>query len=132
MIQLEPALQLQKVGFATSKSSSNRNIAFSGVLTRLIGAKCGSSYIDANFKRWLRWLIGPKQYRILDPKCTRKVTAHTSEGKLMRKIMGEFEIKKRNFRGKGAHQSSMHIPLPNELAHLQKTGKIQDKELSIT
>ena len=94
------------------------------------GAKCGSTYIDANFKRWLRKLVGERYYRILDPKSTRRVNAHSSEGRLMRKIMSQFDVQKRKF--SNSVRNNMHIELPEELYDLTVPHQIEEGELIIT
>jgi hypothetical protein len=126
--QLEPALELEPVGFATSLSRCQLS-NFVQKLTNVTGAKCGSTYIDANFKRWLRNLISDRNYRQLDPKSSRKINAHTTEGQKIRAIMKEFDGYKRKF---ASGSRDMKIDLPEPLENLDIKGKVDKGLLTIT
>ncbi|CZR64187.1 uncharacterized protein PAC_14084 [Phialocephala subalpina] len=109
--QLEPTLELEEITIATS-------------------AKCGSSYIDQNFKRWLNRIVGDRHYRILDPRSAgQQIGAHTMEGRYMRQVVKRFDEKKRLFSNKA---NEIHFDLPNPLNALNIAGRITQGNLKIT
>lgn len=126
--QLEPTLELEEITIATS-------IRFQlsvgeAVLIPHAGAKCGSSYIDQNFKRWLNRIIGDRHYRVLDPRSAgQQIGAHTMEGRHMRQVVKRFDEKKRLFSNKA---NEIHLDLPNPLNTLNITGRITQGDLRIT
>lgn len=94
----------------------------------IIGAKCGSAFIDRNFKRWLSDLIGDRNYRILDPKnASEKISA--PQGKDMRAITDAFDRFKRQYH-QNARESRLY--LPDSLQDLNIGDKIIDGELIIS
>jgi hypothetical protein len=96
-----------------------------------LGAKCGSIYIDGNFKRWLHRLLGEEHYRRLDPRnAGQKISAHDTEGQYMREIMKAFDPHKRSFPKDG---KDMKIDLTEPiLANLSIDGKVVEGEFTIT
>lgn len=111
MTQLEPSLELERV-------------------TRPTGEKCGSIFIDENFKQWLRKTLGSKHYSKLDPrKASQKISAHSTEGEQMRAIMRAFDAYKRKF-AKSARPMKMDLPEP--LDNLDMGEKVVGGELTIS
>ncbi|KAI9868488.1 MAG: hypothetical protein M1813_005932 [Trichoglossum hirsutum] len=107
--QLEPILELEEMTISTS-------------------AKCGSSYIDVNFKRWLRRHLGERNYLALDPRSKgRKITTNATEGKEMRVVMKIFDEAKRKF---PKHNKKMDLPKP--LDNLNVPGKVFGGEIGIS
>lgn len=107
--QLEP-LKLRKVTSATS-------------------AKCGASYIDSEFKRWLARILGPKNYQKLDPHSVDENSASfTTEGTLMRQVIKTFDEKKEVFTNR--NKDDIHVILPAPLNTL-RGGGINEGELTI-
>jgi hypothetical protein len=99
-------------------------------LNNKTGAKCGSVYIDGAFKGWLQKLIGDENYRELDPRnASQKISSHATEGKQMRKLMGGFDIMKRNF---SKAQPDKKIDLPAPLDELNIENKVDDGEITVT
>lgn len=110
--QLVPTLELEKMTMATSE-------------------KCGSAYIDANFKRWLQRVIGDRYYRVLDPRnIGQQVGVHTSESKQMRQLMKEFDPHKKAFSNNVGDVMMLDLPAP--LEKLNIVGKVSEGELIIT
>lgn len=114
VVQLEPILTLQKVGEPRSK-------------------KCGSVYIDHNFKSWLRQIIGEEYYHRLDPLCsTRKTKAQTTEGPWMRDLMKQFDRWKKKFAGDEDSDMEMTVDLPQVLNDMEDIeGYVSDGQLII-
>jgi hypothetical protein len=97
---------------------------------KLIGFKCGSVFIDLAFKDWLRDLLGEDNYLKLDPTQARgKITSFDREGEQMRKLMGMFNILKRNFK-KG--YGDKHMTLPEPLNNLNMHNKVDLGQITIT
>lgn len=93
------------------------------------GAKCGSSYIDAEFKKWLASILGERHFKSLDPNSRGKNLSRTSEEPAMRKIMEQFDGLKKRF---VASSPDMHIELPEPLDKITVPGKVYQGELTIT
>lgn len=109
---LEPHLELVQV----SESSS---------------VKCGGSFVDANFKGWLRYTIGKENFAKLDKEnALRPVSTHTSESGPMRELMKRFDAKKKTF--SNATQGTIRIDLPPPLDGLNIEGRVRDGELMIS
>ncbi|KUJ14621.1 actin-like ATPase domain-containing protein [Mollisia scopiformis] len=109
--QLEPTLELEEVTTPTSD-------------------KCGSSYIDAKFKRWLRTKIGERNYAKLDPRSAgSQIGAHTMEEKPMRQLIKRFDERKRAFSNK---PYEVHLDLPLPLHTLNIPGRVTQGDLRIT
>ncbi|KAF2115771.1 hypothetical protein BDV96DRAFT_574453 [Lophiotrema nucula] len=92
--QLAPTLQLQEIGCPT-------------------GHRCGSIFINIEFKRWLRRLIGDKYYSQLDPQlAANKISSHSTEGRAMRELMAAFDEHKVGFEGNNGQIFQMDLPNP--------------------
>ncbi|KAI9773911.1 MAG: hypothetical protein M1840_006137 [Geoglossum simile] len=93
------------------------------------GDKCGSIFIDLAFKRWLRDLLGEKDYQKLDQgDLAHKISSHEIEGEEMRVLMHRFTLLKRRF-WKG--QRDMKMDLPSPLDDLNVDGVVGG-EITIT
>jgi hypothetical protein len=127
--QLEPSLELEEMTIATSKhhhllkrTLANRN--------NFPGAKCGSAYIDINFKRWLNKILGEKYYRALDPHSARhNISAYITEGKLMRAVMKVFDGHKKRF---SINARDVQLDLPAPLNRLNIPGKVSEGQVTIS
>jgi hypothetical protein len=127
--QLEPSLELEPVTLPTGLIHCLL-CKHQPRLTKRTGAKCGSIYIDGNFKRWLHELLGDRDYRELDPRnASQKISAHDTESKQMRAIMKAFDAFKKKF-VKTARDMKMDFPEP--LDNLNIDGKVVEGELTIT
>lgn len=92
--------------------------------------KCGGSFVDANFKGWLRRAIGRENFAKLDKEnALRPISTHTSESGPMRELMKRFDAKKKTF--SNATQSIIRIDLPPPLDGLNVEGRVRDGELTI-
>lgn len=101
-------------------------------LIRCIGAKCGSSYIDLNFKRWLRKILGDKLYRTLDPNIVGRQITSTMEGKLVRQVVQAFDMHKKKFKN-AAPEVKFNLPQEDRNAKaINVPGKVKEGELTIT
>lgn len=95
-----------------------------------IGAKCGSIFINLAFKQWLRDLIGPQNYNILDQtEMAHNITSHDSEGERMRELMKRFDIKKRAFR---RNHRDMKLDLPEPYNNLNLDTRVVGGQITIT
>ncbi|KAF2473069.1 actin-like ATPase domain-containing protein [Lindgomyces ingoldianus] len=109
--QLEP-LQLAQIGYPT-------------------GRKCGSIFINLEFKKWLRELIGDKHYQKLDPHMEMsKITSHAVEGRALRELMKNFNAQKEVFTKNYGRSISMDLPAP--LENLDIPGKVNHGEITIS
>ncbi|KAH0538333.1 hypothetical protein FGG08_005068 [Glutinoglossum americanum] len=109
--ELQPTFELKAVTFAT-------------------GSKCGSMFIDLAFKKWLRDLLGEKNYQQLDQtQLVHKISSHDTEGQQMRELMKEFNKLKRKF--KKDHRD-MKIDLPEPLHNLDMDNRVIGGEITIT
>jgi hypothetical protein len=87
----------------------------------LTGYKCGSIYIDLAFKKWLFNVLGEDIYKeYLDPKYDGEIHSHAAEGDAMRKIMKEFNAKKKRFKN-GRRDVTIELPSPLDALY-QHTG----------
>lgn len=93
--------------------------------------KCGGSFVDANFKGWLRQVaIGPDNFAKLDKEnALRPISTHTSESGPMRELMKRFDVKKKTF--SHATTGLIRIDLPPPLDGLNVEGRVRDGELTI-
>ena len=99
------------------------------IAEQLLGAKCGSVYIDTAFKTWLRKVIGVDEYEKLDPANGRhRLGAHTTESGPMRSLIKDFEAKKKAFTGSS---DDVKLSLPEPLQHLTIKNRVDDGELTI-
>jgi hypothetical protein len=100
------------------------------MLIRETGAKCGSSYVDQNFKRWLKALLGDNCYRKLDPSNQiEDRSGSVVEGGGMRALMKHFGQHKRRFRH---DQRDICIDLPEPLENLSIEGRVVDGQITLT
>lgn len=127
--KLEPSLKLEQVALPTGL----RHHPLSRLQARLnkdTAAKCGSVYIDRNFKRWLKRLLGDRNYQKLDPtNASQKISGHHTETDKMRTIMKTFDAYKRKF---AKHSRDTKMDLPEPLDTLSIIGKVVKGELTIT
>lgn len=84
----------------------------SNKLTERLGAKVGSSFIDANFKRWLRGAIGDEIYGCLDPNMGGEQVTNTMEGALVRQFVKSFDEYKKTF-SNSSPDVQFELPLIN-------------------
>lgn len=93
-------------------------------------AKCGGSFVDANFKGWLRRAIRPENFAKLDKEnALRPISTHTSESAAMRELMKRFDEKKRQF--SSATTGLIKFDLPPPLDNLNVEGRVDKGELTI-
>lgn len=91
------------------------------------GEKCGAAYIDTYFKRQLFRLIGQDRYHNIDPSYSgHRVGAHTTESSEMRKLMQQFDKKKRGFSN---NSIATGLELPESLHNLTVPGIIEQGQL---
>ncbi|KIW07496.1 uncharacterized protein PV09_01461 [Verruconis gallopava] len=110
VVSISPKLELEQIGHPTCK-------------------KCGSIYIDAKFKEWLRAHLG-KHWRLLDPKSLKgRINAQMTEGQNMRSIMAEFEGFKKAF---GSGQREVRFRLPEALKDFNSGNAIVAGEVIIS
>lgn len=99
-------------------------------VTRATSGKCGASYIDKEFKRWLAKVLGSRHYQVLDPDSVNENSASfTTEGRLMRQVIKIFDEKKQSFSSKS--DDDIHVMLPAPLNTLTINGRINEGELTI-
>jgi hypothetical protein len=93
--------------------------------------RCGSVFINMEFRKWLRNLIGPKNYQKIDQNTVMgKITSHSVEGKAMRNLMEQFDDRKKAFTG--SEDGDIAIRLPEPLADLSIPGKVDEGEVIIS
>jgi hypothetical protein len=93
------------------------------------GIKCGSNYIDLEFRRWLKEMIGEQNYMEIDPNThLNTMYLHGMEGKAMRDLMKQFTRYKRKFNRKS---KDMRLNLPTALSSLTTLG-VLNGEITIT
>ena len=93
------------------------------------GDKCGSIFINMEFKKWLRKLLSREQYEKLDPNLDiEKFATHASETPSMRALMKEFDQKKRQF---GLDGQGCQLELPEPLENISIPGRVNQGLLTI-
>ncbi|KAF1828846.1 hypothetical protein BDW02DRAFT_200221 [Decorospora gaudefroyi] len=98
-----PALELEQIGKPT-------------------GSRCGSIFINHEFKKWLRAQIGDDEYRKLDPNLDIDKNAnHASETPAMRELMQAFDDVKKQFT---FATPDVRFSLQGELENLDIPGKV--------
>jgi len=98
----------------------------------ILGAKCGSVFIDGKFKYWLRDnVLGPDAYEKLEPNTKKRIEPHSTTGKKMRDIMEKFIEHKRAFRGDEDPDHMFTIELPNEFGELTSEGWVREGQLTL-
>lgn len=109
--QLQPTLQLQQITVPT-------------------GRKCGSVFINIEFQRWLRQLLGDRYYSQIDPGMGRTtIASHSIEGRAMRELMRDFDILKREFTGDTGQ--ILQIDLPSPLDDLNIPGVVDFGQITL-
>lgn len=109
--QLQPTLQLQQIGDPTGK-------------------RCGSIFVNLEFRKWLRQLLGDKNYQKLDPYMEMsKITSHATEGPALRDLMKAFDAWKRGFTKNFGRDIPIDLPAP--LQDLDIPGKVNHGEITI-
>ncbi|KAF2461821.1 hypothetical protein BDY21DRAFT_329742 [Lineolata rhizophorae] len=113
--QLEPTFEIEEVGFAT-------------------GDRCGASYIDLDFQRWLRQKIGKENYdMLLDGLPDNDAGSYSVVGPKMQGILRYFEENIKTGFGKRDQPTKYFLPFPSELDIDDDREKdIQDGEILMT
>jgi hypothetical protein len=94
------------------------------------GAKCGSSFINRNFKAWLARVLEQRNYSVLDPRTEgQRISGHSMEGPKMRQLMESFELHKKAFH---SLSRDTKLDLPEPLHRLNKSGYVEEGELTIS
>jgi hypothetical protein len=93
------------------------------------GDKCGAIFINLAFKEWLRDLIEPQRYQVLDQaQISKKISSHDAEGERMRTLMKNFEKKKKLF---SADSGDIHIDLPEPYQDLYLDDRVVGGQITI-
>jgi len=109
--KLYPSLELEQIGFPTAR-------------------RCGSQFINFEFKKWLQKLIGEKNYAAIDPNTVMgKITSHVTEGKAMRDLMTKFDNRKKRFTG--LKDDVIRLEMPAPLEKLTIHGKVDEGDFVI-
>jgi hypothetical protein len=96
----------------------------------ILGSKCGSISVDLAFKKWLREVLGERDYQKLDPsQLNSKIGSHSVEGRQMRELMHGFDKQKRKF---NRSHRDIKMDLPSPLHNLNKDNMVVDGEITIT
>jgi hypothetical protein len=96
------------------------------------GAKCGSTFIDGNFKMWLNGALTNQHYAKLDDRnASQKISSHATETGEMREVMKEFDAFKRTFTER-KHRPTMVFDLPKPLENLTVGNKVSGGSVTIT
>ncbi|KAJ4412725.1 hypothetical protein N0V91_000487 [Didymella pomorum] len=86
------------------------------------GWKCGSIFINQEFKAWLRRFLGDEEYRKLDPNLDIERNAtHASESPAMRALMKNFDAFKKGFE---PNSRDLKVTLPEPLQNLTIPGRV--------
>ncbi|KAH7417779.1 hypothetical protein BKA64DRAFT_761386 [Cadophora sp. MPI-SDFR-AT-0126] len=100
VLETEPSLELEQIGEPHSR-------------------KCGSVFIDGEFKTWLRdELLGPDDYEKLEPNSKKRIKPHSTTGRKMRDVMKSFVEHKCSFTGGEDADHRFTIELPAEFKGL--------------
>ncbi|KAN0102782.1 hypothetical protein V8E51_011095 [Hyaloscypha variabilis] len=111
VMQVEPNLQLEAITIPT-------------------GAKCGASFINANFREWLREVLGERNYTHLDPLSdSQRINAQAMETAEMRLLMSKFEVAKKIF---CADSDDVELDLPAPLHTLNIPGRVEQGSLTVS
>jgi hypothetical protein len=96
----------------------------------IIGAKCGSIFINLAFKVWLRNLLGETNYQELDQgQMNYKISSHDAEAERMRDLISKFDVHKRKFmRG----YRDIKIDLPEPFENLNLDNRVSGGQITIT
>ncbi|KAK6406831.1 hypothetical protein LTR81_018559 [Elasticomyces elasticus] len=90
---------------------------------------CGSVYIDAAFKMWLRDVLGTDHYSKLDPANRgQPIKPHSIETRAMRELIKKFEVQKTRF---STNTHDVKIVLPAPLDRLDIPDRVNEGELTI-
>ena len=103
----------------------------SGVnIDNLIGCKSGFIFIDLVFKKWLKNLLGEKNYQKLDSaELVHKIVSHSTEGSWMRELMSNFNQWKRRF---NKDHGDIKMNLSDSLHNLNLDMRVVGGEIRIT
>jgi len=113
VVETEPTLELQQIGEPHSR-------------------KCGSVFIDGEFKMWLRdSVLGPDDYEKLEPNTKKRIKPHSTTGRKMRDIMKVFIEHKRAFTGNEEPDHLFTIELPTEFGDLNMDGCVEEGLLTL-
>ncbi|KAI4922167.1 hypothetical protein J4E90_000595 [Alternaria incomplexa] len=108
--QRSPTLELEQIGKPT-------------------GSRCGSIFINLEFKKWLRMLLGEEEYLKLDPNLDIDKNAnHASETPAMRELMQAFDDVKKQF---AFSTPDVRFSLRGELENLDIFGKVNKGLITI-
>jgi hypothetical protein len=96
VLATKPSLKLKEIGYAT-------------------GAKCGATFIDLQFIRWLARKLGAEYFQVLsDGRPVESFSVHSAFGPGIRSVLDQFDKMKRRYDG-NAQPSLSKITLPGEL-----------------
>ena len=97
------------------------------------GDKCGATFIDREFRKWLELRLGRVNFgKLTGEAASSGITWNTIVEPRMVDIMRDFEITKRSFAGIGS-PSKDHIALPHPLNSLNNPANgIENGEICIT
>jgi hypothetical protein len=97
------------------------------------GAKCGATFVDRAFRDWLKGKLGDADFQILvGGSYESDIGSHTIVEPLMRNIMEDFEVIRKNFKGTGIPRE-VYIALPRPLDQLHDPDRsIIEGEIRIT
>lgn len=107
--QLEPRLELKRIGFPT-------------------GRKCGSIFIDQDFKDWLRRLLGDRYFLELEPNADLN-RIYGTEGRALRDLMARFDTIKKEFH---TNSGPMYLDLPKPLNNLTLDNRVEGGQITIS
>jgi hypothetical protein len=98
-----------------------------------LGDRCGATFIDRNFKKWLEEKLGPDLYSKLAPNSPEHaIGSHIVVDGGLQIVMESFESMRKAFDG-SLEDERRTIQLPGELGDLHDPEKnIEDGELSVT
>lgn len=98
-------------------------------LITIPGSRCGSIFINLEFKKWLRMLLGEEEYLKLDPNLDIDKNAnHASETPAMRELMQAFDDVKKQF---AFSTPDVRFSLRGELENLDIFGKVNKGLITI-
>jgi hypothetical protein len=98
------------------------------------GDKCGASFVDRNFRRWLERKLGAVDFRsLVGDLPENEIGSHTVVEPRMQKLMRDFETIKQRFNGISDPEESYISSLPRPLNQTHDPNRgLYDGELRIT